>query len=373
MPESALFVFTVLCFNVFLSIYLERRTALKHIGAALLAIIITAITANIGIIPSASNPSVVYDHIFTFIAPASIFLLLLGVNIRDLKFAGKPMLVLFAAGSIGTCIGVYIASSLFGDQFGEFASPIAGMITGTYTGGSLNFNAVAIHYNMMREGLLYTSIVAVDNILSALWMGVTIMLPAMMNRFLRVRKNVQRQESSETGSYDESTLSIYALSILVFLTGASMLLSDWLSDLTSIPSILILTTIALVLAQFKFFQTMRESKILGLFLIYLFLAVVGAFCELSALVGAGQIVIYVLGYLVLVVVIHALVTISVGFILKYDWEMVSVASQANIGGSGSALALAKSLQRDDLLLASVLIGALGNAIGTYLGFVMAGF
>jgi len=51
--------------------------------------------------------------------------------------------------------------------------------------------------------------------------------------------------------------------------------------------------------------------------------------------------------------------------------MVSIASQANIGGSSSALALARSLKRDDLLLAAVLVGALGNAIGTYLGFLMA--
>ncbi len=367
--SSPLFVLTVLFFNIFLSIYLERKTALKHIGASLLAIIITAITANIGLIPSASNPSIVYDHIFTYIAPASIFLLLLGVNLKDLKVAGAPMLILFLVGSIGTCLGVYVANNLFGDEFGALSSPIAGMITGTYTGGSLNFNAIAIHYKMIEQGVLYTSIVAVDNILTAVWMAVTITLPIALNKVIKRGKKVQAA-SSVDDEYESSSLSIHAVSILTFVTGAAMVFSDWMAEMLNVPSILILTTIALILAQVKFFQGFKESKILGLFLIYLFLSVVGAYCELSALSGAGEIVIYVLLYLSLVIFIHFMIILLAGWLLKYDWEMVSVASQANVGGSSSALALARSLKRDDLLLAAVLIGALGNAIGTYLGFLM---
>ncbi len=334
-----------------------------------MAILITAITANVGLIPSASNPSVVYDHIFTYIAPASIFLLLLGVNLKDLKIAGTPMLVLFLGGALGTCAGVFVASRAIGGEFGEWASPIAGMITGTYTGGSLNFNAIAIHYKMMEQGLLYTTIVAVDNILTAVWMAVTITLPVALNKLVKRKRAVQKSEVLED-EYDSSSLSIYSLSILIFITCAAMVFSNWISDVTSVPSILIVTTLALVLAQLKFFQELKESKILGLFSVYLFLSVVGAFCELSALSAAGEVAVQVLAYLSLTILIHAVVIILLGWLLKYDWEMVGVASQANVGGSSSALALARSLKRDDLLLAAVLIGSLGNAIGTYLGFMM---
>ena len=51
--------------------------------------------------------------------------------------------------------------------------------------------------------------------------------------------------------------------------------------------------------------------------------------------------------------------------------MLGIASQANIGGASSALALAKSLHRPDLQLPAVLIGVLGNAIGTYFGIWIA--
>ena len=54
-----------------------------------------------------------------------------------------------------------------------------------------------------------------------------------------------------------------------------------------------------------------------------------------------------------------------------DWDMIAVASQANIGGNTTAIAAAESLQRPDLLLPGMLVGSLGNAIGTYVGFAVA--
>ena len=58
---------------------------------------------------------------------------------------------------------------------------------------------------------------------------------------------------------------------------------------------------------------------------------------------------------------------------KIDPVTASVASQANVGGGTSALALARSLGRSDLVLPAILVGALGNAVGTYLGFLTAGY
>ena len=60
-----------------------------------------------------------------------------------------------------------------------------------------------------------------------------------------------------------------------------------------------------------------------------------------------------------------------GILLRLDPALVAVASQANVGGSTSALALARSLGRGDLALPGILVGALGNALGTYLGFLIA--
>ena len=60
-------------------------------------------------------------------------------------------------------------------------------------------------------------------------------------------------------------------------------MSDFLSRfLTQIPSVLILSTIGIVLAQTKFMSKQRGSRQLGLYLVYFFCAVIGAYCELGA-------------------------------------------------------------------------------------------
>jgi uncharacterized membrane protein len=106
-----------------------------------------------------------------------------------------------------------------------------------------------------------------------------------------------------------------------------------------------------------------------MFAVYLFLAVVGAFCDVSALRGMGSLGWTLLGVASLTVLFHGLFTFGVGRFFCRDWAVLAVASQANIGGATSALALAKSLKRQDLLLPGILVGSLGYALGTYLGFV----
>ena len=103
----------------------------------------------------------------------------------------------------------------------------------------------------------------------------------------------------------------------------------------------------------------------------MFLAVIGAYCDIPALVHDGKLAFTLLGIITVLVVIHGSIIFGIGALLKQDWDMLGIASQANIGGASSALALAKSLHRPDLQLPAVLIGVLGNAIGTYFGIWIA--
>ncbi|MGC1515412.1 MAG: DUF819 family protein, partial [Maribacter sp.] len=40
------------------------------------------------------------------------------------------------------------------------------------------------------------------------------------------------------------------------------------------------------------------------------------------------------------------------------------------GGGTSAIALAETFDRSELILPAILVGTLGNALGTYLGFLV---
>lgn len=374
MIQNPLYILTVLCGLIFVSEWLTKNTFLKHISGPLLVIILGAILANAGLIPSASNASPVYDSIFKYVAPASIFYLLLGVNLKELKKAGLPMLMAFVLGAVGTVLGVVLALNLIDYQviFGKNYAAIAGMMTGTYTGGSANFNAVALHYDVVREGAIYTGIVVADNIVTAVWMLVTLSLPAVMMK-LRPHKELMMKEQGEIDQFTEREhVGPLRLGLMLFIGLAAMLLSDLLAEETAVPSVLILTTIALILAQIKVIQDIPGAKLLGMFAVYLFLVVVGAFCEITALVEVGEHAFSILLFTLTIVLVHGLFLILMGMLLKSDWSIIAIASQANIGGASTALALAKSFKRNDLLLPSILAGSLGTGLGTYLGFLVAG-
>jgi uncharacterized membrane protein len=100
-----------------------------------------------------------------------------------------------------------------------------------------------------------------------------------------------------------------------------------------------------------------------------FLAVIGALCDIHSLAQIGALGRSMIHFVVAVVLIHGLIVFGVALVFRLDLQTAAVASQANIGGSTSALALARSFGRSDLVLPAILVGSLGNGIGTYLGFL----
>ena len=371
---NPIYVLSILCFMVILSVYAGKTKIGKQLGgAALLVILFTAVVANFKFIPSASNSIELYDIIFKYIAPISIFYLLLNVNITSIKKAGLPMVGLFVLGSIATTIGILISWFLLSPQeiLGDNGKIIAGMLTGTYTGGSVNFNAIALEYGFQKKGFLYAGTIAVDNVVTAIWIMVTLAIPMFLNKIWNSNVKLNTKVNLNTEKVDNDKIDSKSLAWLIFLGIGVYYISDIISEnFIKVPSILILTTIGILLAQTKFISKMKGSQTLGLYLVYLFLAVIGAYCELSAVSQLQEVGATLLIFTSLAVLIHGLVFIFIGGLFYRDWEMISIASQANIGGGASAIALAESFDRKELILPAILVGSLGNALGTYLGFLV---
>ncbi|MEJ2004943.1 MAG: DUF819 family protein [Cyclobacteriaceae bacterium] len=372
--QQGIYILTVLAAVIFVSEWLQRHKFFRYFSAALLVIIFTAILANIGMLPAGGHP--VYSGIFDYIAPASIFVLLLDVNLGELRKVGLPMIFLFLLGTLATMLGVFTATRFIHDGpiFSGLYAPLAGMFAGTYTGGSLNFNAVALHYDVMENGLVFASAIAVDNIITAVWMFVTISIPVIFKQ----KRNIAHPSANSAGEeqQDSERVGLKDLSVLILLTFFGLWFSEWLTlELASIgitvPSILIITTIALILAQFKPVSRLPGTRVIGSWLIYLFLAVIGAFCDLSALYNAGELAMVLFLYVTVIIAVHGVCLFLAGRFIFKDWDLVAIASQANIGGSTTAMALAQNFNRHELVLPAIIIGSLGNALGTYVGFFMA--
>ena len=373
--NNPIYVLATLCFMVILAVYTGKTKYGKQFGAALLVIIFSAILANFKIIPSASNSIPLYHGIFKYVAPISIFYLLLNVNLTSIKRAGLPMIGLFLIGSLATTIGILASWFMLTPEsvLGEDGKVIAGMLTGTYTGGSVNFNAVALQYDFQEKGALYAGTIAVDNVVTTLWIIVTLAFPILIKRFWKGKTNLKSQISKENKEHHPEDENIDSISLmwLLFFGLAAYFVSDVIKELVpQIPSIVTLSTIGILLAQTKFVANLKGSHTLGLYLVYLFLAVIGAYCELIALIELKELGITLLFFAGSAVLIHGIIIILLGGLFYRDWEMIAIISQANIGGSTTAIALAESFNRKELILPAILVGSLGNALGTYLGFFM---
>jgi len=363
----------MLSLMVILSVYAGKsKIGTKLGGPALLVIIFTAIIANFELIPSASNSIDLYDIIFKYVAPISIFYLLLNINISSIKKAGLPMIGLFILGSLATTFGILVSWYILSPEItlGEDARIIAGMLTGTYTGGSVNFNAIALEYDFQRKGVLYAGTIAVDNVVTTIWIMITLTIPMIFRNVWKSNRSIIKNSNKKQHNSHLDSIDFESLIWLVFLGITSYFLSDIISSYTNIPSILILTTIGILLAQLKFISNLKGSHSLGIYMVYLFLAVIGAYCELSAVDKLEEIGITLLLFTSIAVLFHGIIFILIGGLVYRDWDMISIASQANIGGGTSAIALAEAFDRKDLILPAILIGSLGNALGTYLGFMV---
>lgn len=369
--NNPIYVLGVLCLLVIIADYAAKTKIGKKLGAALLVILFTAVIANLNLIPSASNSIPLYDGIFTYLAPISIFYLLLGVNLNSIKKAGAPMIILFLIGSLATTLGILVAWTLISPEhiLGEDGKIIAGMLTGTYTGGSVNFNAVALEYNFQERGILYAGTIAVDNVITTIWIIATLSIPAILRIFWKDKKVKTAKQEME--GEDKEKLTFNSLIWLVFLGIAAYYVSELISSVfPKIPSILTLSTIGILLAQIKFVQGLKGSHFLGLYLVYIFLAVIGAYCEISSVIELKEVGLTLLSFASLAVFLHGIIVVLIGSLIYRDWEMISIVSQANIGGGTTAIALAETFDRNELILPAILVGTLGNALGTYLGFLV---
>ncbi|MCZ6834201.1 MAG: DUF819 family protein [Planctomycetota bacterium] len=378
---NPLLILGVLCVNIAITEWLCRHSFLKHFGTALLVIIVTAIAANLKVIPTESSTPI-YSLLSGEVVSLAVFWLLLQVNLRELLKAGAPMISMFLIGSFGTFMGVMIAMFVVkgathfpdGSHVG-----LAAMFTGTYTGGSINFNAMAAAYDVSDTGALFTGAIVSDNVLTAIWMVMCIAIPRGLG-FLKGRHqplgaNLEPAQALTGVEQDTDSIHPLDLALLIALGAGAVALSDWIADIGKargmvVPSMLYLTIIALVLAQTPVASKLKGTRTLGMFAVYLFLAVIGAWCDIEALgnldVGARLFV-----FVVLVVAIHGLITFVAGALFKVDRDIIAVASQANIGGGTSALAIARSLGRGDLVLPAILVGSLGTALGNFLGWLAA--
>lgn len=144
---------------------------------------------------------------------------------------------------------------------------LAGSLAASYIGGSINFVGVGRALNL--SDLLFSAATTADNLLTAVWLAITLTLPSLLARFYPSRDaeaTVRVMPLPTT-----SAIAPVDLAILLSLAIAILVLSTALHQFWPlIPTIVWLTTLSLALAQFKWMRYLRGTGALGMFGLNLF-------------------------------------------------------------------------------------------------------
>lgn len=379
MIESPLALATLIAGVTALAFWLDYRfPALGKVGASMMAIIFGAILSNTGLVP-VSSP--VYDAVLGPVTSVSIAWLLLSVNLRDLVKAGPRMTGAFIVAVVGTMIGAFVAALLYSDRFPEDTWRIAGALTGTYSGGSVNF--VSVGRELGLSGTLFAGLNAADAVVTGLWLGATLILPIWLTRFYApvpgASPAARDTPDHDAPAADERSrhhpyfvregLSAVGIANLFAAGLILVFISQWLHGLyPGIPAILILTTLALALGHSPLYREAPGAMQLGSVGLHFFVVLIGILSRISEIAAVGFEVFF---FTLTVVGVHGIWVLGLGKLLRLDIGTLFVASQAAVGGPSSALAVAIAREWRHLVLPGVVMGLFGYAVGTYLGLGVA--
>ena len=343
----------------------------KQVSGVGIMLAVAMILGNLGVIPHAAPA---YDVVWDFLVPVAVPLLLLKANLRRIISETGPMLGAFFLGVTGTLIGAVLGLWIL--PVGVDGPDLAGILSSTYIGGSMNFAAVAeaLEFN---EPTLLTAALAADNVVGTLHILVVVLIPsgAILRRWIPspIVENAEPVVHDEVTSSD-SILPLNLVHICLVLTislaiGAT---GYGLASVLNMPNfgILFITAITLLIANVFHHQleNLHGGFEIGMMMMYIFFATIGAGADVAVMIEAG-IMIFV--YASFIVITHIVVIVLGARLFKMDLAEVVVASLACIGGPVAPAAISASRGWRTLVTPGLMVGILGYAIANFIGVGLA--
>jgi uncharacterized membrane protein len=363
----------------------------KFVPALLLCYFLPALLNSFHII--SGEYSNLYFISSRYLLPASLVLLCLSIDLKEIIKLGPKALIMFFAGTVGIVIGgpiaLMIVGALFPEWLGADASEVwrgLATVAGSWIGGGANQTAMKEIFE--TPNALFSKMIVVDVLVANVWMAF-LLYGAGINK--SINRKLKADDSSIEGLKDKmqkfvaSIARIPSTSDLIIIAGIGVAgagLSHILSEtvapifsdmkatlanygLTSLSSgffwmIVFATIIGVVLSftKLKSYEGAGASKMGSLFL-YVLVAAIGTHMDLAAV--AESPILFAIGGIWML--IHALFLILVAFIIKAPFFFVAVGSQANVGGAASAPVVASAFH-PSLAPVGVLLAVLGYAVGT---------
>ncbi len=296
-------------------------------------------------------------------------LLLFSSNIqKNWRLAG-PGLKSYAWCALAGFISTGLVAYLFRHQQDD-GWLVAGMLTGIYTGGTPNMQAISMALDAPENYvvLLQAAVIVGNGIYLMLLMTVIHPFLGLFLPDFRLPKSLQ--DSQEEVDVDQKRATWQGISLSLGIVGASFgltyLFTGSIQNTTLI--IVFITSISILFSLDKRFNSWQNTYDQGEYFVLIFCVALGLLADFRELLGQG---LPLLAFAVLSVVLMILLHWLLARWWKIDRDTVMISSTAALFGPVFIAQVTTSIHNRHLLAPGIALSLLGLAIGNYLGIGVA--
>ena len=318
--------------------------------------------------------------IMSVAVPLAIPLMLFNCDFR-LWTKALPKTIWSLVGGI-TAVLVAVVSGYFifrTPDIPEF-NKVAAMMTGIYTGGTMNFNALGaslgVDKTLMAIVLAFEMVLTTPYIFFIIGGGYKVfrkILPYQdVTRKGRTDEDVESKDvENYRGMFDRKNVGgMFAglgLSVLFLAIGAglALLITGTLNELVVILTI---TTLSIIASFFKKVRELPKTFELGMFFILIFSVIVASLFDIHSVNGGSLMIgLFVAWVMVIAAGLHLLFC----RVAHVSGDLFCVSQIALLCSPPFVPPVVGAMKNKKVLISGIVIGLVGYAVGTYLGVIIA--
>lgn len=364
----------------------KRFNWMKKIGTVVAAYAIGIIFALTGFVhfeagtEAAVTFSKLQSTLMSVTVPLAIPLMLFNCDFR-LWTKALPKTIWSLVGGISAVL-IAVVSGYFifrTPEISEF-NKVAAMMTGIYTGGTMNFNALGaslgVDKTLMAIVLAFEMVLTTPYIFFIIGGGYKVFRKILpYNDVTRRGRTDEEVASKDVENYGgmfakENVGGMFAglgLSVLFLAIGAglALLITGTLNELVVILTI---TTLSIIASFFKKVRELPKTFELGMFFILIFSVIVASLFDIHSVNGGSMIIgMFVAWVMVSTAVLHLLFC----RVAHVSGDLFCVSQVALLCSPPFVPPVVGAMQNKKVLISGIVIGLVGYAIGTYLGVLIA--
>ncbi len=364
----------------------KRWTWMQKIGTVVAAYavgIIFALTGFVHFEPETAEAlsfGKIQSTLMSIAVPLAIPLMLFNCDFKLWTKALPKTIWSLVGGIVAVLVAVISGYFIFRNPDIPDFNNVAAMMTGIYTGGTMNFNALGaslgVDKTQMAIVLAFEMVLTTPYIFFIIGGGYKVFRKILP--YQDITRKGRRDEEVETKDVENyrgmfakknigGMLAGLGLSVLFLAIGAglALLLTGKLNELVVILTI---TTLSIIASFFKKVRELPKTFELGMFFILIFSVIVASLFDIHSVNGGSlSIGLFVAWVMIVAAVLHLILC----RIMHVSGDLFCVSQIALLCSPPFVPPVVGAMQNKKVLISGIVIGLVGYAIGTYLGVAIA--